>query len=111
MLPRFSSVCHLHKEWSRLKTIEVSVLTCQDIDLGNAMGVPERHANLRRRGDFLRKLANLVNKLFRGGLEPCRRIARVWYGAGRYALSVAVEAAHVDKEVVDMVQGVVAKLS
>lgn len=69
-------------------------LTSHDLDLGNTVRVTENNTNLRRSGTLLGQLANLVNDLLGGGLEPCWRGARVWDGGGRNSLSVAVHATH-----------------
>jgi hypothetical protein len=58
------------------------------------VGVTENDTNLRGSGALLRELADLVNDLLGGGLEPCRGSARVGDGRGRYALSVGVESSH-----------------
>lgn len=49
---------------------------------------------LRGSGALLRELADLLDDLLGGGLEPRRRRARVRDGRGRYTLSVAVKTTH-----------------
>ena len=58
------------------------------------MRVTEDLANLRGSGTLLCELANLLNILLGGGLQPRRGVARVGDGGGRYALSVAVKTTH-----------------
>lgn len=73
--------------------------TGDDLDLGNAVGVTENDTNLRGRGTLLGQLADLVDDLVGGGLEPGRRSARVRDGGGRNALALAVKSAHLVGEV------------
>ena len=58
------------------------------------MRVTEDLANLRGSGTLLRELADLLNNLLGGGLQPSRGVARVGDGGGRYSLSVAVKTTH-----------------
>ena len=51
--------------------------TSDNPDLGNTVGVTEDNTNLGRGGALLRELADLVNDLLGGGLEPRGRGARV----------------------------------
>ena len=60
------------------------------------MRVTENHTDLGRAGALLGELADLVDDLLGGGLEPCRGGARVGDGGGRNALSVAVKTTHGD---------------
>lgn len=66
--------------------------TSDNLDLGNAVAVAENDTNLRGSGALPGELADLVNDLVGGGLEPGRRAAGVGDGGGRDALSLAVEA-------------------
>lgn len=58
------------------------------------MRVTEDNTNLRRSGALLSELADLVDNLVGGGLEPGRGGARVGDGGGRNALSLAVKTTH-----------------
>lgn len=44
--------------------------TSDNLDLCDSVGVTEDHTNLRGGGTLLRKLADLLDDLFRSGLEP-----------------------------------------
>lgn len=79
-----SAKCFLSSQYHGLRTL----------DLGNAVGVTENDTNLRGSGALLRELADLVNDLLGGGLEPCRGVAAVGDGRGAYALSVGVKTTH-----------------
>ena len=57
--------------------------TGDDLDLSNTVGVTEDHTNLGRSGTLLCELADLVNDLIGGGLEPRRGGAAVGEGGGR----------------------------
>lgn len=58
------------------------------------MAVTEDDTNLRGGSTLLGELADLVNDLLGGGLEPRRRVARVGDRGGRNALSLGVKTAH-----------------
>jgi len=58
------------------------------------VGVTKDTTNLRRGSTLLGQLADLVDDLLGGCLQPCRGSAGVWDGRGRYALSVAVKSTH-----------------
>ena len=58
------------------------------------MGVTENDTDLRRGGTLTGELADLVDDLLGGGLQPRWGSARVGEGAGRYTLSVTVKATH-----------------
>lgn len=58
------------------------------------MGVTEDNTNLRRGGTLPGELADLLDDLVGGGLEPRGGVARVGDGRGRNALSVGVHATH-----------------
>lgn len=70
------------------------VRTSNDLDLGDTVGVSEDNTDLGWSCALLCELADLVDDLLRGGLEPRRRSARVWDGRGRYALSVGMKSTH-----------------
>lgn len=69
-------------------------LTSDNLDLGNAIGVTKEDTDLRRGDTLAGQLANLLNNLLGGGLQPRRRVARVGDGGGRDALSLAVKSGH-----------------
>ena len=54
----------------QVSNLEASYLTSDDLDLGDAMCISQGDTNLRRSRTFLCELANLVDNLFRGDLEP-----------------------------------------
>ena len=58
------------------------------------MRVSQDNANLRGRGALPGELADLVDDLVGGGLQPSRGGARVGQRRGRDTLSVAVKSAH-----------------
>jgi hypothetical protein len=68
--------------------------TSDNLDLGDTVGVTEDDTNLRRSGTLTGELADLVNDLLGGGLEPCGRSARVGDGAGCDTLSLGMKTAH-----------------
>lgn len=68
--------------------------TSDDLDLGNTVGVAEDDTDLGRSSTLLGELADLVNDLVAGDLEPRRSSARVGDGGGRDALSLAVKTTH-----------------
>ena len=70
--------------------------TGDDLDLSNTVGVTEDHTNLGRSGTLLCELADLVNDLIGGGLEPRRGAARVGERGGADALSLGMKTTHVD---------------
>jgi hypothetical protein len=53
-----------------------------DLDLRDTVGVTEGDTNLRWCGALTGELADLVNDLLWGGLQPCWWCARVWDGGG-----------------------------
>jgi hypothetical protein len=59
------------------------------------MGITEDDTNLRRSGTLLCQLADLVDNLFRSGLQPGRGVSAVGDGRGRNALAIAVHATHI----------------
>jgi len=60
------------------------------------MAVPEHNADLRWGGTLPGELADVVDDLFGGGLEPGGDGARVWDGGGGDTLSLAVKTTHFD---------------
>ena len=73
----------------------VHKLTSNDFDLGNAVRVPQKNANLWWSLTFLSKLANLLNDLFGCCFQPCWRSSTIWNGRGRNALAMTVHATHI----------------
>jgi len=59
-----------------------NLVTSNDLDLRNTVRISEDNTDLGRGCALLCKLADLVDNLFRGGLEPRRGGARVWDGGG-----------------------------
>lgn len=70
-------------------------LTSDNLDLGNAVGVTEDDTDLRGGSTLTGELANLVDDLLGGGLQPGGSGARVREGGGRHALALAVKSTHV----------------
>jgi hypothetical protein len=70
--------------------------TSNNLDLGNAVGVTKDNTDLGRSGTLLGQLADVVNNLVGGGLEPRRRSARVGERGGGNALALAVKTTHFD---------------
>lgn len=60
------------------------------------MAIPEDNTDLGRSSTLLGELADLVDNLVGGGLEPRRRVAGVGDGGGRNSLALAVEATHLE---------------
>lgn len=58
------------------------------------MGVTQDNTNLRGSGTLLGELADLVDDLLGGGLQPRGSGARVGDGGGRNALALAVKSTH-----------------
>jgi len=58
------------------------------------MGVTENDTDLGWGGTLLCELADLIDDLLWGGLQPRRRSARVWDGARRDTLSTTVHTTH-----------------
>ena len=70
--------------------------TSNNLNLCDTVRISENDTDLRWGSTLLCELADLVNNLLWGGLEPCWRSARVWDGGCRYTLSVAVKTTHDD---------------
>lgn len=68
--------------------------TSDNLDLGNTVRISENDTDLRRSGTLLCELADLIDDLLGGGLQPRWGSAGVWDGGGRYALSVGVKTTH-----------------
>ena len=64
------------------------------------MAVTEDNTDLRGGGTLLRELADVLNDLLGGGLQPRRRGTRVGDGGRGNALSLAVKTTHFDMLVV-----------
>lgn len=71
-------------------------LTGHDLDLGNTVAVPQDNTDLRRGDTLPGQLADLVDDLVGGGLQPRRRGARVWDGRVGDTLALAVQTTHFD---------------
>ena len=71
-------------------------LTGHNLDLGNTVAVPQDNTDLRRGGTLPGQLADLVDDLVGGGLQPRRRGARVWDGRVGDTLALAVQTTHFD---------------
>jgi hypothetical protein len=70
--------------------------TGDDLDLGNTVGVTEDDTDLGWGGALLGELADLVDDLLGGGLEPRGGVAGVGDGGGGDALALAVKTTHLD---------------
>lgn len=68
--------------------------TSDNLNLGDAVRVSEDDTDLGWGSTLLGELADLVDDLLGGGLEPRRSSAGVWDGRGRYTLSIAVKTTH-----------------
>ena len=66
----------------RLQDTE-DLVTSDETHLGDTVRVTEGHADLRRGKTLARQLADVVNNVLRGSLEPRRRGAAVREGRGR----------------------------
>lgn len=64
------------------------------LNLGNTVAVTENNTDLRRGGTLLGELADLLNNLLGGGLEPGRGSTAVGESGGRNALSLGVKTTH-----------------
>lgn len=70
--------------------------TSNNLDLGDSVGVTQDDTDLGRGGTLLGQLADLVDDLLGGGLDPRGGAAAVGDGRGRYSLSVGVKTTHLD---------------
>ena len=68
--------------------------TSDKLDLGDSVAVTEDNTYLGRSGTLLGQLADVVNNLLGGGLEPRRGSAGVGERRGRNALALGVKATH-----------------
>lgn len=68
--------------------------TGHDLDLGNTVGVTEDDTDLGGSGTLLGQLADVVDNLVRGGLEPRGSGARVGESGGGNALALGVKTTH-----------------
>lgn len=71
--------------------------TSNNLDLGNTVGVTEDDTNLGGSSTLTGELADLLDNLLGGGLQPGGSGARVGEGAGRHALTLAVKSTHFDE--------------
>lgn len=82
----------------QLKTLLLSPATRtvsgHDLGLSDTVAVTEHFTDLRGSSTLTRQLADLLDNLLGGGLDPCRGGAGVREGGGRYALSVGVKTTH-----------------
>lgn len=69
--------------------------TGNDLHLGDTVAIPQHNTNLRRRSTLLGELADLVDDLVGGDLEPGRGGTRVRDRRAGDTLSVTVHATHV----------------
>lgn len=69
----------------------VATRTSDNLDLGNTVAVPENNTDLGGGGTLFGELADLVDDLIGGGLEPGRRAAGEGDGGGGNALALAVK--------------------
>jgi len=69
-------------------------VTGDNLDLGNAVGVTEDDTDLRRGSTLSGELADLVDDLVGGSLQPRGGGAGVGESGGRNALALAVKSAH-----------------
>jgi hypothetical protein len=70
------------------------MLTGNDLDLGDTVAVSKDNSDLRGRGTFSGKLADVVDDCLRGALEPGRYRSRIWDGRSADTLSLAVKTTH-----------------
>jgi len=84
--------------------------TSDNLDLSNTVRVSEDNTDLRRGGTFLCELADLIDDLVGGGLQPRRWRSRIGNCGGRYALSVAVKTTHVCGGWIELVSSKFAKI-
>lgn len=66
--------------------------TSDNLDLSNTVAITENNTNLRGGSTLLGELADVVNDLVGGGLQPGRRAARERNGGRGNTLALAVEA-------------------
>jgi hypothetical protein len=59
------------------------LVTSDETDLGNSVGVTKVDTDLRRGQALASELSNVLNHILRGGLQPGRRSAAVREGRGR----------------------------
>lgn len=69
--------------------------TSDKLDLGDTVGVTENDTNLRRGSTLSGELADLLNDLLGGGLQPAGSGAAVGEGRSGDTLSFAVKSTHV----------------
>lgn len=71
--------------------------TGDDLDLSDPMTITENDTDLRRCSPLLGQLADLVDDLIGGGLQPRRGVARVGDSRGRNALALTVKTTHYEQ--------------
>jgi hypothetical protein len=86
---------NLRSKTVRLEDTE-DLVTGDGLDLGNAVGVTENNTNLSRGETLLGILANHVNNLIGGGLDPRSRSATIGEGRRGNTLTRSVHATHFD---------------
>lgn len=77
--------------WGR---VSLDFHTSNNLDLGNTVGVTEDNTDLGRSGTLLGQLADVVDNLVGGGLEPRGGGAGVGDGGRGNALALAVKTTH-----------------
>ena len=103
---RYGGSCYLFKIHvslpisSKPSTVALHEHTSDKLDLSNPVAVTQDNTDLRGSSTLFGELADLVNHLVGGGLEPRRGGTRVGDGRGRNALSLAVKTTHFDVLVV-----------
>ena len=96
---RYGGSCYL---WKNVRNFRSSIPgvassefhTSDNLDLGNTVGVTEDNTDLGRGGTLLGQLADVVDNLVGGGLEPRGGGAGVGDGGGGNALALAVKTTH-----------------
>ena len=97
---RYGGSCYLFKIHvslpisSKPSTVALHEHTSDKLDLSNPVAVTQDNTDLRGSSTLFGELADLVNHLVGGGLEPRRGGTRVGDGRGRNALSLAVKTTH-----------------
>jgi hypothetical protein len=72
-----------------------NLVTSDHLDLSDTMAVTENNTNLTRSCTLLGKLANLVNNLIRGCLQPRRSGAGIGYSTCANSLAITMKATHI----------------
>lgn len=82
LLPAEKGISKRLNTENKQRSVERCVHTSNHLDLGNSVRISEDDTDLRWSSTLLRKLADLVNDLLGGGLEPRRRGSGVWDSGG-----------------------------